>query len=160
MPVGDINSTEKGSAARYNDGKAPLQFIPIRQCLELLVDPAGWIFHVLRSLAEFQESGHRTYIYDALSEVPQAEVENAARVFEYGAKKYAHWNWCKGQAWQVTLGSLLRHAFALKDGEELDPESGLPHTGHIVCNLLMLAWYAEEYPEGADGFFINTELKG
>ena len=158
MTVGDINSREKGSAARYNEGKAPLQFIPIRQCLDLLVDPTGWLFHVLKSLAEYQETGHSTCMYDAITQVPQADIEDAARVFEYGAKKYAHWNWCKGQQWTVTLGSLLRHAFAMLH-EEMDPESGLPHSGHIVCNLLMLAWYMDEYPEGQEGFFINTELK-
>ena len=155
MTVGDINSMEKGSAARYNDGKAPLHFIPIRQWADVLMLP-NWQTQVLYALAKFQEEGHTAEMYAALSCVPLEQFEEACRVFEYGAKKYAYWNWCKGQAWTVTLGSLLRHAAA---GDDVDAESGLSHAGHFVCNLLMLAWYVDEYPEGSEGFFINTELK-
>jgi hypothetical protein len=41
---------------------------------------------------------------------------------------------------------------AIERGEENDPESGLPHVGHIACNLRMLMHYVDHYPEGDDLF--------
>ena len=31
--IGDVNGTEKGSAARFNSGKIPLDLIPVEQLL-------------------------------------------------------------------------------------------------------------------------------
>jgi hypothetical protein len=39
---------------------------------------------------------------------------------------------------------------AWQRGEEVDPESGLPHLAHAMCNLRMLTYYAEHYTEGND----------
>ncbi|MDE2102744.1 MAG: hypothetical protein KGL39_36200 [Patescibacteria group bacterium] len=106
MAVGDVNSSERGSGARYNDGKADLSLIP----METLYDEA--------------------------------------RVWMYGEKKYARWNWMKGMDWSIPFACLMRHMAAWQRGEELDPESGLPHLAHAMCNLRMLTFYAEHYPEG------------
>lgn len=119
MTVGDITSKEKGSGARYNDGKPDYSLIP----MHLLAD--------------------------------------TARVFTYGAKKYAAWNWSKGMAWSIPFACLLRHAFAWFRGQKLDAESGLPHTAHMVCNILMLIHYEDFYPEGDDRpkeYFSETSL--
>jgi len=77
-------------------------------------------------------------------------LEDCARVFEYGMRKYAAWNWARGQAWSIPIGSAMRHLVAMARGEENDPESGLPHRGHAACNLVMLAWYAQHYQAGDD----------
>lgn len=61
------------------------------------------------------------------------------------------WNWVKGMAWSIPIACALRHAHALYvEGELLDPESGLPHIGHILCNLIMIEYYLNNYPEGND----------
>jgi hypothetical protein len=39
---------------------------------------------------------------------------------------------------QETIDSLLRHLLALKNGEDLDPESGLPHVNHVLFNAAVL----------------------
>jgi hypothetical protein len=71
--------------------------------------------------------------------VPFQEITDAfTRVAEYGAKKYAPWNWSKGLPRVQILGSLLRHTFAYIRGEERDPESGLLHTDHILWNAAVL----------------------
>ena len=85
-----------------------------------------------------------------MSLIPLFTLEDEARVWEYGKKKYAAWNWAKGANWSVPLGSLLRHLSAWQGGQELDPESGLPHLAHISCNVRMLSFYAKTYPEGDD----------
>jgi len=56
----------------------------------------------------------------------------------------------KGMKWSVPIACALRHELAIRLGEENDPESGLPHRGHIACNLIMLMYYVENYPEGDD----------
>lgn len=72
--------------------------------------------------------------------IPYQEITDAfARVAEFGAVKYAPWNWSKGLARVQLLGSLLRHTFAYLRGEERDKDSGLLHTDHILWNAAVLA---------------------
>ena len=106
--IGDVNSTAKGSGARFNGGKADLSLIPL------------------------------------------ATLEDEARVWMYGTKKYAAWNWAKGMPWSVPYACAMRHLAAWQRGEELDPESGQPHLAHAMCNLRMLTLYSKTYREGDD----------
>jgi hypothetical protein len=72
--------------------------------------------------------------------VPFLEMTEAySRVAEFGAKKYAPWNWSKGLSRVQLLGSLLRHAFAYLRGEDRDTDSGLLHTDHILWNAVALS---------------------
>lgn len=65
--------------------------------------------------------------------------EGLARVFEFGAKKYARDNWLKGLPKEEVIDSLLRHLQAYERGELTDPESELPHVAHIHWNAMALA---------------------
>lgn len=57
-----------------------------------------------------------------------------ALVFELGAWKYGEYNWRnKKVRLTVYAEAILRHNFALMAGEDIDPESGLPHTAHIMA---------------------------
>lgn len=47
-------------------------------------------------------------------------------------------NWKLGMPTSKILDSMLRHIAALQRGEIIDPESGLPHLGHVQCNALFL----------------------
>src|SRR5690606_14697958 len=94
-------------------------------------------------------TGNGDYIRDALA-YHRMDWRAAARVFEYGKQKYAAWNWAKGMAWSVPLACAARHALAILEGDETDPESGLPHVGHYIANLVMLAHFVRWYPEGND----------
>lgn len=67
--------------------------------------------------------------FDALTEV--------AKVLTFGAKKYSRRNWEKGMGWGRLIAAGLRHVFAFMGGEDIDPESGLPHLAHANCCFLM-----------------------
>lgn len=61
------------------------------------------------------------------------------KVLEFGAKKYDDHNWKKGLKTTEISESLLRHLTAYLNGEDNDKETGLPHTGHIMCNAMFLS---------------------
>lgn len=106
MSIGDVNSNEKGSGARYNDEKPDFSLIPL------------------------------------------CTLEEEAKVWMHGKKKYAEWNWAKGMDWDVPFACALRHLSAWQAGETNDPETGLNHLAHVMCNIRMLMLYSKTYPEG------------
>lgn len=108
MSIGDINSDQKGSGARFNDGKVDYSLLPL------------------------------------------ATLEDEIKVWMAGAKKYSRHNWMKGMSWSAVLASCMRHLAAWQAGEDNDPETGLPHIAHAMCNLRMLTLYAKTYQEGDD----------
>ena len=70
--------------------------------------------------------------------VPAGAQLEIAKVFTFGAKKYADHNWRKGFNWGRLIASLERHIAAFKEGEDNDPESGMPHMAHAGCCVMML----------------------
>lgn len=73
--------------------------------------------------------------------MPLDVVENCAKVLTFGAKKYADNSWQNlPNFWNRYKGALLRHLTAIDKGELIDPESGLPHIDHILCNAVFLDW--------------------
>ena len=84
---------------------------------------------------------------DPMHLVPPDAIRAMAKVLEVGAKKYALRNWELGASYSVPYASLMRHLLAFWDGEDLDPESGLPHVYHILMNSAMLVRYFEEFKE-------------
>ena len=157
MSIGDVNSTARGSGARYNDGKGAYELLPLRVVLDIIKWDAldRHLIYMIERLADWQAGDDAALdrAIEAIMPVPAPWLDtfaDAARVFDYGRKKYAAWNWAKGMPWSVPLGCTIRHALKELEGQELDDESGLPHRGHIHCNLLMLKQYALSYPEGDD----------
>jgi hypothetical protein len=67
-------------------------------------------------------------------------LEPMVEVLEFGAKKYSPDNWKKGLPVRSIIESLLRHTFAFLRGQDKDPESGLSHIGHMMCNLMFLSY--------------------
>ena len=73
--------------------------------------------------------------FDALAPMVQ--------VLEFGAEKYSANNWKKGLPIEKICESLARHLFAVMTKKEYyDPESGLPHVGHILCNAMFLSHFS------------------
>lgn len=153
--IGDVNSNERGAGARYNGGKTPLELIPLRIIAEQhrrrdVQKKFTAEIDALFALARFQEGGNANDLHAAIAAVGSAWDECAA-VFDYGRKKYNEWNWSKGMVWSVPLACAARHlVYGPLAGELLDVESGLPHRGHFLCNVVMLRTFIHNYPEGDD----------
>lgn len=84
----------------------------------------------------------RPYNLIALSMLKLASV-----VLGFGASKYDAHNWRRGMAWSDVFRALQEHLWAFWEGEDYDPESGLPHLGHAACCLMFLCeyWLCERY---------------
>lgn len=68
--------------------------------------------------------------FDALDEV--------ARVYAAGARKYDDDNWLKGYSWRWSVSALLRHVSKFMCGEDRDPETGCLHLAHAAWHCLTL----------------------
>lgn len=77
---------------------------------------------------------------------PEAEAAIAS-VLTFGASAYGDRNWERGLPWMETVASLRRHLAAFVAGEDLDPESGLPHVNHVVTNAAFLATMTKRRPD-------------
>lgn len=168
--LGDLSSTAKGTAARYNKGKTAVELIPlwIPAATHLLVlrpgaaprnisdpDTIYWpedLREMLSLLSDFQiRQAEGDALLKMLSLLGMEVWKDCADVFEYGRNKYAAWNWAKGFPWSSVIGCAGRHLlFGMMRGEARDAESGLPHRGHLACNLVMLLTFIESFPEGDD----------
>lgn len=69
--------------------------------------------------------------------IPCSLIDGVGRVLTFGAQKYAPDNWRKFNQQQVRecIGSAMRHIEQYRQGNWLDPESGLPHLAHAATNL-------------------------
>lgn len=86
-----------------------------------------------------------------LAMIPQRAIQGLARVFAYGAKKYAPGNFYSAYmtdgAGERYISAAFRHLGAMQCGDglhtresvsRLDEESGLPHVDHAIASLVML----------------------
>jgi 5'(3')-deoxyribonucleotidase len=82
--------------------------------------------------------------------VPTYAQQEYVKVLTAGSKKYAERNWELGMKWSKAIASLKRHLAAFESGEDYDPETGLLHTAHAMCNAAFLTEYYKIYPQGDD----------
>lgn len=79
-------------------------------------------------------------------------LEGVASVLSFGARKYAAHNWRGGIHYSRLIASTYRHLGAINRGEDIDPESGLPHVYHLGCNTMFLASMMETRPDLDDRY--------
>lgn len=162
--VGDVQSHEPGSGARFNAGKVTFDLLPLLPLMRWLefFNPGGphapsdmnaRVGRVLYEVARWQ-AGEDMALYHALAATGAATLEDfadCARVFDWGRRvKYKEWNWAKGMPWSVALGCVVRHCNAILRGELCDHETGLPAMAHVQCNLVMLLTWRETFQGGDD----------
>jgi hypothetical protein len=72
--------------------------------------------------------------------VPPALMLECATVMKHGAEKYGPYNWRDQKIRATVYGeAILRHLLAWMDGEDVDPDSGKSHLGHIAagCGIVI-----------------------
>lgn len=68
--------------------------------------------------------------------VPLTAVAVASLAHLEGACKYGTWNWrVAGVRASIYVDAALRHIGAWLNGEDADPDSGVPHLGHALACL-------------------------
>ena len=71
--------------------------------------------------------------------IPPVFNELVAAALEGGARRYGPWNWRENKVEMMTyLGAMKRHIDALLDGEDLAPDSGVHHLGHIAASCAIV----------------------
>ena len=74
--------------------------------------------------------------------LPPDALEALADIYTHGAKEYGDRNWEDGGfSWGRLFAAMMRHAWAFWRGEDMDPESGLPHAAHMTWNAMALLAY-------------------
>lgn len=94
---------------------------------------------------------------ERLDLVPAVPLLGWSRVLAYGADKYDEHNYRKGYKWSLSFAALMRHLWAFWNGEDTDPESGLPHLDHAMFHVGALRTFMEEHPDYDDRYTTNTE---
>ncbi len=72
-------------------------------------------------------------------------ILGTAQVMTFGMSKYGKDNWKQNMDDAVLrlYSAAMRHMLQFREGEVIDPESGLSHLYHASCNLMMLNWYID-----------------
>jgi hypothetical protein len=93
--------------------------------------------------------------------LPLDAVEEIVKVLEHGAKKYSVDNWKYVEnGTERYWDSLVRHIMAWKQGEIIDPESGLSHLAHAGCNVLFLLYLAKAKTPDVTKFISSLRHEG
>lgn len=77
--------------------------------------------------------------------LPLSTIEGVVRIMTFGAEKYTEDGWKDvPQAKERYFSAMMRHWLAIQKGETTDPESGMPHYYHFLCNAVFLTWFLEQ----------------
>jgi hypothetical protein len=71
--------------------------------------------------------------------IPPSFLVQTSKAMELGAVKYGPFNW-RGEAVSrmIYYGAALRHILQAIDGEDMDPESGVPHEAHVAACMAII----------------------
>lgn len=97
---------------------------------------------ILRIAAGYPDDNPKTALGEAkpkISDTPTVGIREMGRVHSMGAAKYGRFNWREHTvSASVYYDAAWRHLEAWFNGEDLDPESGLPHLAHIMACMNIL----------------------
>jgi len=72
-----------------------------------------------------------------------------ARVLQGGEDKYGGpsdpRHWVHGMSYSRVIDAMKRHTLAIEMGQDIDPDSGEPHTAHITACAMILDYYRRHY---------------
>ena len=90
--------------------------------------------------------------------LPPKALEETVKVLTFGAEKYEPDNWkFVPDSKRRYFDALQRHLWAWKQGEQIDPESGMHHLAHAMCCLMFL--YEHDIMYSLDNGEVNETFK-
>ena len=95
------------------------------------------------------EKGTKEARYDL---IPVPALDYLARLYGKGAQKYAEHNWRLGYNYSLSYAAAQRHMNAFWAGEDIDPETQVPHVINAAFHMFALATFLTEHPEMDDRF--------
>jgi hypothetical protein len=91
--------------------------------------------------------------------LPPLALEETVKVLTFGAQKYERDNWQKvPDAKRRYFDALQRHVWSWKQGEQIDPESGIHHLAHAMCCLMFLYEHDIMYSKAVKYSLHNGEV--
>src|SRR5690606_7616827 len=82
--------------------------------------------------------------------IPVEALQEVARVYGFGAQKYAAHNWRKGYEWSKSYAAMMRHANQFWQGEDVDEETGCSHLASVIFHAMALIVFIDEQPQYDD----------
>lgn len=71
--------------------------------------------------------------------LPPVFSREVAAALSLGAQKYGPWNWRHNRVEMMTyLAAMKRHIDCIIEGEDIDPESGAHHLGHVAAGCAIV----------------------
>jgi hypothetical protein len=78
--------------------------------------------------------------------IPWEQMQEVAKLYHFGSKKYSPGNWCKGFAWSLSFAAMMRHATQFWMGESVDEETQCSHLASVVFHALALMYFEKHHP--------------
>ena len=99
-------------------------------------------------------------LFKGIELIPEGALNDLCAALDYGRAKYSANNWKYVDDAEVRYrAALLRHFFAALRGENVDPESGINHWGHVLANACFLHYFETyEGSEQKPNNFVRMEL--
>lgn len=76
--------------------------------------------------------------------IPIYPLEELARVYTIGAKKYGDYNWRQGMRWSRIIRAGLGHFYSWIKGEKYDKEDGQHHLASVAWCVFALMQYEKD----------------
>lgn len=93
---------------------------------------------VISAPSSIQSASKNDQAKPDLSLIPKVFLEEVAKAFMVGEKKYGRYNYCKGHKASQLIAAAQRHLTAWFNGEEYDPIDGQHHLGSVGACIAML----------------------
>lgn len=147
-----------GEIRRYNDynQRRVTEGLPVvsleqfrRDCVEIATEVSYGLGEVRTESSTGGQKGVKPERYDLIPTEPLAIL---ARLYGFGAEKYAAHNFRKGYEWSKSYAALQRHANQFWGGEDIDEETQLPHMASVAFHAFALICFMQDHPEFDDRY--------
>lgn len=129
--------SDRDYTRKDDEGKEPYDLIPEICIREIMRDEKRFVW-----AEKFAETVGIMSMIDESFDYQKVVLD----VLQYGLKKYGErGGWRRvDDAQDRYWAAYKRHIDAMDENSQdggVDPESGLPHKAHVLCNLLFLLWF-------------------